>query len=93
MRKKSFPSAQIEALDRMKFNWNISEARFKTGINKFKEFVDEFGHARVVTTYETPDGYKLVSWVRCVRKGLIKCSEENRTELDSLNFLWDLDAD
>ena len=92
-RKKTLSKKQISELDSINFIWDTADAKFKTGIQHFREYTQENNSSRVVIDYTTPNGYKLGSWVSNVRKGKIHISEENKKILDSLNFLWDLDGE
>ena len=57
-------------------------------------FVEREGHAKVLNTYKTPDGYKLVIWVGSQRTKKSKLPLENKARLESLpGWSWDPFAD
>ena len=50
--------------------------------------MEEFGHARVTAKHQTPDGFKLGSWLVVQRQTLDKLSEDQIKHLEKLGFDW-----
>lgn len=63
---------------------------FAEFIKHLRAYKAERGHCKVPGTHICEDGYTLGSRANRVRSGANKATEEQRTELDSMGFIWDL---
>ena len=87
-------TARLEALG---FVWDRDDAAWDESYRyrRLEAYRAEHGDCLVPSSYATPDGDKLGSWVekqRQSRKGMGReLSEERATRLEALGFVWDRD--
>ena len=86
-------TARLEALG---FVWDRDDAAWDESYRRLEAYRAEQGDCLVPTSYVTPDGGKLGTWVvnqRQARKGKGGgLSEERTARLEALGFVWDLYA-
>lgn len=68
------------------FDWNIRAHRnFEDWLEDFAKY-NEDGY--IPLKFVTPSGYSLGMWVRNIRNGKYKLSEEQKRRLDDMGFRW-----
>ena len=84
----------------MNFMWNPNEHMWNTRLNELREFLKKYGHCIVLRTYNKFP--KLGEWVSKVRRCMKNQGKETPlhhhafltakqiSDLDDLNFAWDL---
>jgi len=77
-------------LDALGFVWEVLTHQWNVGFEYLQAYVEEHGDALVPTTYKTPDGYGLGSWVSNKRSTKDQISKERLEQLDTLGFVWDV---
>lgn len=77
-------------LDRLGFVWRIHGSLGEQFIAEYRDFVAKNNTPLVPTDYISPNGYKLGAKVRSLRSGRLKITDEQRAELDSLGFVWEV---
>ena len=90
--KGKLSSDQIKELEDLGFVWDVSQHHWQQGILKLRDYKCENGGVMVPRNYETPDGFKLGTWVAKKRaaKSKGKLSSDQIKELDDLGFVWDV---
>ena len=68
------------------FVWEVKSRR--TFDEWFADFVRYNENGNVKTTYVTPEGNRLGSWVNNVRAGTIKLTDEQRKRMNDVGFVW-----
>ena len=75
---------EIKIWDRLSFGWN-------KGFEYLKRFVEEHGHSQVLTSYCSPDGFKLGSWVNNrrvnYRNGILSSDKISDLDPETVYFL------
>ena len=61
--KGRLPAAARAALDERGMIWDARAAAFAEGLARLDAYIAEHGHARVPSSYTTPDGYPLGTWL------------------------------
>jgi hypothetical protein len=72
--------------------WGVRDAQWEKGFKHLKAFVEMEGSAFVPVSYESPDGYKLGTWVLSQRQYKKKgsLSSERISRLEAMpNWVWD----
>ena len=87
--KGKLSKEQKNLLDSLGFFWDPRGARWDKGFGHLKAYVQEEGHAKVPSNFETVDRYELGSWVGVQRQKRGKLSLEQKKKLDTLGFIWD----
>ena len=84
-------SEKITELNELGFIWDVLEEDWNVSIRYLKKFIDEHGHSNVHQRFQTPDGYKLGSWVsmKRIEKQRNNLSEQRIAELEKLGFIWE----
>ena len=82
---------QIAKLDEYGFVWDAIQFAWDSGFKHLQEYKLQHGHVLVPQVYETPDGFKLGSWVSMQRvaKSKGRLSREQIAKLDEYGFVWD----
>ena len=82
---------QIVKLDEYGFVWDAIQFARDSAFKHLQEYKSLHGHVLVPATYQTPDGFKLGSWVRKQRvaKSKERLSREQIARLDEYGFVWD----
>ncbi|MFF9436684.1 Helicase associated domain protein [Streptomyces sp. NPDC014735] len=85
---------QRSELDTLGFIWRIVDRseRWREAIDALTRYVTENGHARVPFSYVTSDGLPLGQWVSSRRHCAERLTPEQRSELDTLGFVWTIEA-
>ena len=91
---------QIRQLDERGFDWKPDSARsergFEAGLAHLDEFIAQYGHANVRTTYQCDDGFNLDQWVisrRYLRRaGRSTPTPDQIRQLDERGFDWKPDS-
>ena len=65
------------------------ERVWEEGFYHLEKFVQQEGHARVLRSYKSPDGYRLNSWVGSQRKKKDKLTPLQISRLNKIGFEWD----
>ena len=90
--KDELTPERITRLESLKgWVWDILEFQWEEGFSYLKAYVEKEGHARVIGSYKTEDGYKLGQWVNRQRlaKKKNKLTSEKIIRLESLNgWVW-----
>jgi hypothetical protein len=75
-------------LDALGFVWDALTEQWEDGFKHLEAFKEREGHCRVpARTLE--GGYRLGMWVSEIRKARNNLSEDRRSRLDALGFVWD----
>jgi hypothetical protein len=86
----------FERLDAEGFIWEAYEHHWNNMVHHLTAYRDVYGHCRVPDGYVAEDGAHLGMWcrtVKSIRNGTLpkaKLSPERIAELDSLNFVWNI---
>jgi hypothetical protein len=81
-RRQDMPAEQRSLLSALGFIWHPLTAKWEKGFEHLQEFAKEHGHCRVPRK----------PWVQYQRRNqhhLSRVSAEQRSRLDTLNFIWD----
>lgn len=86
----SLTDEQRAELDAIGFVWaeRGSAVWFPPLLERLAKFRAEHGHCKVPAKYACADGYKLGHRVAEIREGGRKLTEEQRTALDAIGFVW-----
>jgi hypothetical protein len=76
-------------LDALGFDWNPLDTAWEDGLEHLRAFVTEHKHCQVPQDYQSPDGFRLGSWVTGRRTRKDNLSPEQIEILDALGFDWD----
>ncbi len=81
---------QIERLELLGMRWNVSQAFWEQGYAYAAEFYAIYGHLNVVSTYVSPDEFKLGTWVANQRTKYKKraLSIEQIAKLEAVGMVW-----
>ncbi len=84
------PKKRIELLEAIGMDWQRFDGKWMLGFSHFEEYIQAFGNTDIVSTYVSPDGFRLGQWVFAQRnrKMLGKLSEDKIARLESLGFVW-----
>ena len=90
-RKSRLSREQIAKLDEYGFVWDAIQFARDSAFKHLQEYKSQHGHVLVPATYQTPDGFKLGSWVNMQRvaKSKRRLSREQIAKLDEYGFVWD----
>ena len=82
---------QIAKLDEYGFVWDANQFAWDSAFKHLQKYKLQHGHLLVPWTYETPDGFRLGSWVnkKRVAKSKGRLSREQIAKLDEYGFVWD----
>lgn len=88
--KASLSTEKIQRLESLiGWEWDPLAALWELNFLALKEYVSEYGDAKVPNLYVAKDGIKLGSWVSTLRKRRDKLSDVQRSQLDELNgWAW-----
>lgn len=83
---------QVSKLESVKsWLWSIKEASWEEGFSYLTKYVALEGHAKVLQSYKTEDGFRLGAWVGRLRSNRNILSAEQLSRLESLNgWVWDV---
>lgn len=89
----SLKAERIARLDALGFDWALRQVDYwANGIDHLASYVTEHGHAQVPTSWTSPDGFRLGTWVmnrRADRRiGRPTLTVERIFQLDALGFDW-----
>src|SRR4029077_2811031 len=65
--------------------------QWEEGFQHLQAFAKEQGHYEVPNRYVCADGYRLGVWVQNLRGRPERISAEQKTRLDGLGFIWEVD--
>jgi superfamily II DNA or RNA helicase len=66
-RQGKLPESRIAALTKLGITWEPIESRWERGLKAARAYRSEHGHLKVPAEYQTPDGFKLGSWIQSKR--------------------------
>ena len=83
-------SERIQRLNELGFAWDPNAERWKQGFSELAIFKEEFGHCRVLRSFNTASNYTLGSWVSKQRTAYNKdqLTPERIQRLGDLGFVW-----
>jgi len=92
--KGRLSTEQINKLDECGFVWDAIQFAWDSAFQNLQEYKLQHGHVLVPHLYETPDGFKLGSWVSMQRfaKSKGRLSRERIAKLDECGFVWNARA-
>jgi len=92
-RENKLSPEKIARLDKLGFAWDFEDAQWAKAYNKYQQYIKDNNSAEIPRRYQTPNGYKLGSWVSKQRQynRENKLSPEKIARLDKLGFVWDFD--
>jgi hypothetical protein len=68
--------------------------QWEEGFSQLRRFSEREGHCRVLTNYETDDGYKLGTWISTQRYANGTMDPDRRQRLEALpRWTWDVMSD
>ncbi len=71
------------------WSWDVLSNNWETGYGHLVKFLDRAGHCKVISTYETADGFKLGQWVYVQRRNRNSVPTERRLKLETLpGWVW-----
>lgn len=73
---------------RTRFVWDPLTEKWEEGFSALKKFKEREGHCRV-PWHLTEDRYTLGQWVSRQRKKQAELTEDHRSRLNALGFVWD----
>ena len=79
---------RLRRLDALGFVWDLINHQWEEGFRHLTRFKDLEGHCRVPARH-TDDGYRLGQWVGVQRYKYALLTNDQRTRLDLLGFIWD----
>ena len=82
---------QIDRLNELNFSWSIFSNRWQESVDQLKEFKKQHGHCNIPTDYISKSGQRLGWWVSTQRQKKKQLSEPEISQLDELEFIWDMD--
>jgi hypothetical protein len=88
--KDKLPEERRRKLDGLGFNWDPRDAAWENGLGYLIQYKQRFGHCDVPGDYKAADGYRLGVWVEGQRGQKQKLSEDRRTRLDKIGFVWNV---
>ena len=80
-----------ERLNVLGFEWDPVAKRWDQGFESLKDFCRKNGNCLVAALYVTEDGFRLGKWVSRQRANKGNLSQERRSRLDELGFVWKVD--
>ncbi len=84
------PRKRIELLEAIGMEWQRFDSRWMLGFKHLEEYIDSFGNSDIGSSYISPDGFKLGTWVFAQRnrKMLGKLADDKVQKLEDLGFVW-----
>ena len=76
-------------LNELGFVWDALTEQWETGYSALKQYKAREGNCMVPSRYITEDRYRLGMWVSYQRVTQAKLSEDRRSRLNELGFVWD----
>jgi hypothetical protein len=83
---------KINRLNSLGFSWDPIEEQWEEGFGALQKFHQREGHCRIAALHEE-DGRKLGVWVSSQRSNKKQLSSDQLKRLDSLDFIWDPNAE
>jgi superfamily II DNA or RNA helicase len=81
---------QKARLDALGFVWNPRDEAWEEGFKHLQAFVKDNGHCKLFRDYTSPHGYPTGQWVSVQRINKKTLSNERKTRLDALGFVWNV---
>jgi len=79
--------ARLEGLKH--WTWNSLDFKWERGFRALQNYIEEYGDARVVNGFKSPDGFKLGVWVSEQRTNNVNLSKARCVRLESLpGWTW-----
>jgi len=90
--KRKISQGEKEKLDSIGFVWrvNSSPLSIEQVICLLEEYKEKYGDYLVPAKYTTEEGIHFGKIVRDIRHGRRKISQEEKTKLDNLGFVWNI---
>ena len=79
----------LSRLDDLSFVWDPFSMQWEEGYVALKKYKEAHGDCLVPDSFVTEDDYRLGTWVRTQRDMRTQLSEDRRSRLDQLGFVWD----
>jgi len=86
-KKGKLDPERISRLNDLGFDWDPLKTLWENGFTHLEKFVENEGHTIVPYSHEI-EGYDLGLWVSTQRSNVRKISNERKSRLDSLGFVW-----
>mmetsp|Transcript_20131 Transcript_20131/g.49393 ORF Transcript_20131/g.49393 Transcript_20131/m.49393 type:complete len:118 (+) Transcript_20131:937-1290(+) len=89
---------RISALERLGFVWDSHGEAWMERFNELSEYSLKYGSCNVLSSYNSPCGRQLSSWIKCQRRqyrmynegGPSTMTHERISKLESIGFEWEL---
>ena len=87
-KKDQLTAEQIRRLEAIGMLWSANEERWQTGFLHAKEYKSVYGDTDILSSYISPDGYRLGDWSRAQKRSFKNgaLSTERQQKLSDLGF-------
>ncbi|MDC0572924.1 Helicase associated domain protein [Luminiphilus sp.] len=91
-KNESMPKNEIAALNDLGFAWEALDQQWELGFQALLRYFREHGDCLVAAREVTEDEFPLGSWVHRQRSKRSRLSPERISQLNKINFVWDVQA-
>ncbi len=89
--RSQLSESRLSRLSEIGFVWNTRVFKWEAMYSELQSYLQDNGDTLVPHNYETDSGIRLGQWVKGIRSGGFVCSDAQRTRLDTIGFVWNVE--